>query len=322
MIADLHVHYAIHLLPSLQGLTYEGLTRAERRARGIDRSRAQIVALVARFLNHETPLGGWRVEMDKWRAGGIGAAMSVLYSPFAEFDLAPLGDGTYLRDVMAQLQLVEEDIKENHGGVAAIVTSSRQLADARAAERVAVMHCVEGGFHLGATRREIEAAVDGLARRGVTYVTLAHLIYREIAANANAFPFLTDGLFRLLFPQPRKGLSALGRAAVEAMVRDHVLVDVAHMSDHALHDTLNLLDRLDPARRVAVIASHSAYRFGRNRYNLDETAVRRIVERGGVIGLILAEKMLLDGDARRQTRSLEESAAVIRRGRNRKRSRC
>ena len=64
------------------------------------------------------------------------------------------------------------------------------------------MHCVEGGFHLGATPEQVDASVTALAARGVAYVTLAHLFWRRVAANAPALPFLPDALYNRLFPQP------------------------------------------------------------------------------------------------------------------------
>ena len=59
-----------------------------------------------------------------------------------------------------------------------------------------------------------------------------------------------------------------------------------------------------------MIASHSGYRFGKQKYNLDDEAVRRVAARGGVIGLILAQHQLNDGVVKK-TKTFEESFAVI-----------
>ena len=50
------------------------------------------------------------------------------------------------------------------------------------------VHCIEGGFHLGATPEEVTANVHELADRGVLYITLAHLFWRRVAANTPALP--------------------------------------------------------------------------------------------------------------------------------------
>lgn len=192
-----------------------------------------------------------------------------------------------------------------------MVHSSRELDAAISDGKVALVHCVEGGFHLGADPESVERAVARLARHGVAYVTLAHLFWRGVATNANALPFLSDCVYRLLFPQPSQGLSELGRAAVTAMVRERMLIDVAHMSERAFTETLDLLNELDPARTVPVLASHSAYRFGGQHYGLTAPMLRRIAERGGVVGLIFAQHQLLDGLGRREAASLEQSLGVL-----------
>jgi membrane dipeptidase len=314
VIADLHSHYPMHLVPG--GPDAVRLLRSPRaKRRLLDRVRALLVGLASRFANYETPESGPRVTVPLLEAGDVRIALSVLYSPFDEFDLAlPYGappTGEYAAGVVRQLELVERDVERNFAGRAAIVRDPRELEAALTAGRIALVHCVEGGFHLGGTPDEVERAVERLARRGVAYITLAHLVWRSVATNANAIPFLPSPLYRLLFPQPRVGLTELGRAAVRAMVRHGVLVDVTHMSARALDDTFAVLDELDPERSVPVLASHGAYRFGGDRYNLDEATVERIAARDGVIGLLLAEHQLTDGVRLRRTSGLADSLEVV-----------
>jgi len=153
--------------------------------------------------------------------------------------------------------------------------------------------------------------VTTLARRGVAYIVLPHLLWRGVATNSPAIPFLPDWLYRILFSQPKIGLTALGKAAAEAMVREGVLIDLSHMSTHAIADSFELLDELDPDRRVPVIASHGAFRFGGQEYGVDEETLLRIAGRGGVVGLIFAQHQLNDGVRRRETKTFEESFEVI-----------
>ena len=79
------------------------------------------------------------------------------------------------------------------------------LDAAIAAGQTAIVHCIEGGFALGATPAEIDVNVAELARRGVAYVTLAHLFWRGVATNAPALPFMPDWLYKLVFTQPKWG---------------------------------------------------------------------------------------------------------------------
>ncbi len=316
MVADLHAHYAMHLAPGDEPTTLELLGPGARRLRARDRLRATIVGLLGRFANYPSPDSEPRVTLSTLRAGHVGLTYSVLYSPFDEMDLAqpysapPQPD--YPVSLIRQLELVEKDIEENHSGTAAVAHDPDELERLLPSGKVVFVHCVEGGFHLGATPAAIEASVAQLASRGVAYVTLAHLFFRQVATNAPAIPFIPDWIYRLLFPQRRDvGLTPLGEAAVRALVDQRVLVDLSHASEAALDDTLELLDRLDPDRRVPVLSSHGGYRFGRQRYNHSDETVRRIAERDGVIGLIFANHQILDGVGGPKPSGLPDSVRVL-----------
>ena len=63
---------------------------------------------------------------------------------------------------------------------------------------------MEGGFSLGdgappKSRRTSPSSPN----RGVGYVTVAHLFWRQVATNAPALPFLPDSTYNALFPQPQ-----------------------------------------------------------------------------------------------------------------------
>jgi microsomal dipeptidase-like Zn-dependent dipeptidase len=313
MIADLHAHYPIHLLPEDRPSTFQQMARRQT-ARRRDRLRAWIVGLLGRFSNYESFESGPRVTVPSLSEGEVGVVLSVLYSPFDEMDLEqPYGAApqeSYLGALSRQLELVDQDIAAKHADTATVARNAGELDQALVDGKIAFVHCVEGGFHLGASPEAVERAVEQLARRGVAYVTLAHLFWRRVATNAPALPFLPDPVYRLLFPQPSEGLTDLGRAAVRALCAERVLIDLAHMSERALEDSFALLDELDPQREIPVVASHTGYRFGRQEYNLSEATIRRVADRGGVIGLIFAEHQLLDGLGR-APKSLEDSVAVL-----------
>lgn len=315
VIADLHAHYPMHLVPQGEGTVLDLITSPRARWRLLDRARAGLVEIASRFANYESFEAGPRVTVPLMRDGGVRVALSVLYSPFDELDLrkrypSPPDDG-YLDSILRQAEAVERDIADSFADQATVAHEPAELDAALAAGKLALIHCVEGGFHLGGSPESIDRAVTELARRGTLYITLAHLIFRGVATNSNAIPFLADPIYHALFPQPRAGLTELGRAAVRAMVRERVLVDVTHMSRRAFDETLALLDALDPDRTVPVIASHAAYRFGADRYNLSDSEVRRIAARDGVIGLILAEHQAANGLRWRHTRKLDDSLEIV-----------
>lgn len=314
MIVDLHAHYPMHLVPGDPGLTLRLLTDARSRHRMADRLRAVLVGVASRFANYRSFTSGPGVTVESMRAGGYGVALSVLYSPFDEADpLRPFGappGETYLPTLLRQLELVEERIASRHRGQARIARTPADLDAARRAGELAIVHAIEGGFHLGP---DPAPAVAELARRGVAYVTLAHLFFRGVATNANALPFLSDGLYHVLFRQPRVGLTDLGEAALRAMAAHGVLVDVTHMSERSLRDTFALLDEIDPNRTVPVLASHMACRFGSYEYNLDDETIATAAERGGVLGVIACDHFVRTGGHARPPATWEGTLeAVIR----------
>lgn len=180
-----------------------------------------------------------------------------------------------------------------------------------AAGRTAVLHCVEGAFHLGRTPPAVRAAVRELADRGVAYLTVAHLFPRGVATVAPTLPRLSDRAYGALFRQPRAGLSELGRAAVEAAVEHQVVVDVSHMSNQSLDETFALLDALDPARTAPVMASHVGHRFGEEAYTVTPETTTRIAERDGVVGIIASEPHLRHGLADRKADGFAEGAELF-----------
>ena len=207
MVCDLHSHYPMHLVPGFDHAAYELVTSRRARAHLLDRARAGLVDIAGRVGNYESISSGPRVTVAKLREGRVGVALSVLYSPFDEMDLAlrygSPPEGRYFHTLVRQLDSVEAEVAANHGGQAAVARNPAELDAAIAAGTVALVHCVEGAFHVGAT---------------------------PAATNAPAIPCLPDPVYRLLFPQPDVGLAELGRAAVRACVRERVLVDVSHMT--------------------------------------------------------------------------------------------
>ena len=293
MIVDLHAHYPMHLSAAS---TLARMADHHRPGWG-DTIRALILNLANRLANYPKS-GQPAVTIPNLKAGGVGVVLSVLYQPFDEIDLdekygAP-PRGSYFADLEAQLAAVETNVAR-FGADAAVVKNHNQLDAARALGKVALIHAVEGGFHLGDTAQHVRDNVARLAGHGVAYVTLAHLFWRDIATNAPALPFLPDWLYQLLFPQPAKGLSNLGLAALNAMVEQRILIDLTHMSGPAMTETLARLDTIDPQRRVPVVATHGAYAFGGLKYNLRDAQLQAIAARRGVVGLIVCKHYMTDG---------------------------
>jgi microsomal dipeptidase-like Zn-dependent dipeptidase len=294
MLVDLHAHFPMHLLPDEQQRTHEHARTWWRRRR-----QALIVSLISRLANYQGPGDAPSVTETLMREGDVGVTLSMLYQPFDEMDLAQTYGAppreSYFHDILAQHQTVE-DYVQAHSGAVAIAHSAVEL-DALLPEGVPILiHAIEGGFQLGRDEAEVRSNVQVLAGLGVAYVTVAHLFFRDVATNAPALPFLPDWLYNRIFPQnPNEGLTALGRAVVETLVDEGVLVDITHMRKQSIDDVLDLLDARDPAREIPVIATHMAYRFGGLEYCFDDATITRVAARGGVLGCILCEHYITSG---------------------------
>ncbi|HKJ93831.1 MAG TPA: membrane dipeptidase [Longimicrobiales bacterium] len=294
VIIDLHTHYPMHLLAR------EPMPPSRFRNRKtalLDWVRGPVLRIANRLWNYPGAGSAPAVTNDSLARSSVRAAVSVLYAPFDEVDVGlPYGAppaSRYMDGLLRQLDLVEASVTGQTESV--IARNPAELDAAVQGGRVALVHAVEGGFHLGASPREVAANVASLARRGVAYITLAHLFWRQVATNTPALPFLPDRVYRWIFPQPDVGLTELGRAAVAAMVRNGVLVDVTHMSRRAFDETIAILDALDPHERVPVIASHAACDFGGLAYNLADDQVVAVARRGGVVGLIASRHYMARG---------------------------
>ena len=308
----MHCHYPMRVLAEAPAesrpagvavspnMTVDAIADVSRRPGWLNKLRAAVLRWAAGKLNYRDDQ--WRVSLAELEKGDVRAVFSVLYEPFAEIDLDewPGSDPEqgYFGDLVTQIERVEGQLKrvdpdkERHAIVRNAETLDRALGDGK----VAFMHCVEGGFHLGGDRDQIDRRIAKLAELGVVYITVAHLFWRGVAGNAPALPFISDAFYNLLFwPWRRSGLSRLGVELISAMHRHRILVDVSHMNQRALDDTFTLLRRLDgddDPRDYPVIASHAGYRFGKQAYMLSADTIREIAERDGVIGLILARHQL------------------------------
>jgi microsomal dipeptidase-like Zn-dependent dipeptidase len=281
MLVDLHAHYPIHLIPRKGGM-HAALTQWPSQ-----RLRALVINLISLLLNYQGPGDTPGVTVERMLEGDVGVVLSVLMEPFDEVD----GYGSpprpeYFQHLLEQLELVEQEVA-THAPAARVVHTGDELRESVRGKQLAFVHALEGGFQLGAEPAEIEANVATLNGYGVAYVTVAHILWRQVATNSAAIPSIPDWLYHLLFPQPDGvGLTERGRALVTAMTRHRMLVDVTHMSDRSLADTFKLLDEIDGDRQVPVIATHMACRFGGLEYSFTDDTIDAIARRGGVLGVI------------------------------------
>jgi microsomal dipeptidase-like Zn-dependent dipeptidase len=305
-IADLHCHYPMHILAEGDEDRFVKPLREIPKRRLWHKIRAILVRWAAKRLNFGKK-EEWLVSLDELNDGGVRLVFSVLYVPETELGIEEWLSGRpadhSFNELLTHMDEVEAHLTDPRSATPEheLVTESSQLESARKDKRIRFVHCIEGGTHLGSDAAAIDGRIKQLAQRGVGYITLAHLFWRHVATNAPALPNLSDRQYDSLFCQPDEiGLSARGEAAVRAMYRYGVLIDISHMRQRAIDETFALLAELDeqgdndPAA-YPVLATHAGYRFGELSYMLNAETVRAVASRDGVIGLIMAHHLLNDG---------------------------
>ena len=104
-------------------------------------------------------------------------------------------------------------------------------------------------------------------------------------------------------------LTPEGRELIKELDRQHILHDASHLAEQSFWDLIDLTDR-------PIIASHSNCRAivgndPRGRHLTDEM-IRKIIERGGVIGINLFDRFLLPFDQHGKRRAtLEDVVAHV-----------
>ncbi|HST40551.1 MAG TPA: membrane dipeptidase [Conexibacter sp.] len=320
MIFDWHAHYPMQVVKDLSpDSTIDRMRRVRGRATLGDRIRALILNLASRIGSDRDEHSGPRITVAGMNEAHVGVMMSVLFRPFEEMDLgkpyAAPPASRYFPALLEDLEAVEAHVAGLSDRRARMAHDRAELERCLSDGTTAIVHCVEGGFHLGDRDEEIAANCAELARRGVAYVTVAHLFFRQVATNAPAIPFIPDPLYGVLFPQRgRDRLTPRGEAVVRGLVANRILIDISHMDPGAIGEVVALLDgELDPAAQVPIVSTHAGYRFGRQQYMHDDETLRQIARRDGVVGLIMAQHQLNDGLRRGRTTTLQQSLDVIRR---------
>lgn len=151
------------------------------------------------------------------------------------------------------------------GEQARIVRGAKDLEENLAQDRLSAVIGVEGAHALEGRVERVEA----LWRRGVRFMSLTHL--SNNALGGSSFPIMRE-----------KALTAHGREVLDEMARIGMSVDVAHASKTTLEGILSHPTARPMCSHTGVSAEGGGWR------NLDDGALKRIADRGGVVGIIFA----------------------------------
>jgi len=219
------------------------------------------------------------VDVPRLLEGGVGCQVFACFVSEPEQATRPVERG---RELMAAVQRLQRDLR---------VVFPRNVAELKAlattSDRVGALLAIEGGEAIG----DDPAALAELKRGGVRYITLS---WNDNALGGCAFG---DG----------RGLSPLGREMVAEMGRQRILVDVAHASDATLADILDLV-------QTPVIASHANARaLCDTPRNLSDAQLRRLADRGGVVGVFFVAGFLTEAAKQREAPLIAQYHELTRR---------
>jgi hypothetical protein len=168
MIVDLHSHYPLHLLAG-EPATLDAMLSTNRTSFQ-DKVRALVLRLANAIGNYPGSGAQPAVTIASLTNSNVRVALSTLFAPFAEIDLEePYGappKPRYFPDLLRHIQMVEDSVV-GHEHDAAVAHNPAELKAALAANKVVLIHVVEGGFHLGNTEATVQANVAALATCGV-----------------------------------------------------------------------------------------------------------------------------------------------------------
>jgi membrane dipeptidase len=182
--------------------------------------------------------GARKVDLPKMIRGGLSAACFVAYVP--QTTRTPAAEDAAYARAIAMLDQINWMQHTTSPIAVRVTTRADAIVEARRDGFLAIVPCVENGFAVGADLSRIAE----FRRRGAIYMTLTHNGHNALADSCNPRRDLGDR------ETEHGGLSTFGRAAVAAMNKAGMLVDVAHTS----RDTMV---QAAEASRAPIVSTHS-----------------------------------------------------------------
>jgi len=223
----------------------------------------------------------WQMDLPRARDGGLdGAVLGIVVNPDEERPeqilplslLARVERGRGLPQTLETLDLLAAAARAQPGQLA-FARSGTELREAVAAGRFAALAGLEGAHGIGDRLENLRSAWE----RGLRMLGLAHF-----QASAAAYPMTDSG-------SAGRGLTSFGRELVAEMEALRMVVDLAHVNARGVDDALGAMTQ-------PCVVSHSACRAVHDHpRNLSDEQLRRIADRGGVVGLAVGREFLGPG---------------------------
>ncbi|WP_260483290.1 dipeptidase [Sphingomicrobium flavum] len=192
-------------------------------------------------------------DMERLKQGRVGAQLWSVYIP------ASVTGDEAIRYTIEQIDITDRLIAA-YPETLAWADTADEIEAIHASGRIASFAGIEGGHQIGGNL----AALRQFRKLGAIYMTLTHSATTGWADSATDDP-------------KHGGLSDFGRIVVAEMNRVGMLVDLSHVTEDAMHDTLDV-------SKAPVIFSHSSARaVGGHPRNVPDSVLQRLADNGGVV---------------------------------------
>jgi membrane dipeptidase len=218
-------------------------------------------------------LGGEPIHTDlnRLKASGITGEFMSIY----------VGGDTWRagRAMVRAMELIDATNREAERHESLIpCTTAAEIRRAKKSNQVCLLMGIEGGYAI----QDSLFALRNFYRLGVRYMTLTHNATHDWAdAHGDE--------------KRNNGLSDFGKEVVREMNRLGMLIDISHVSDKVMHDSLDI-------SKAPIIASHSGARGVSNHTrNVPDDVLKRLPQNGGVIMVVFYPGFLEDRTMREAT---------------------
>lgn len=222
-----------------------------------------------------------QVDLPSMLIGGLDAGFFVVYTPQGE--LTEDGYKTAFEAAEEGYRGIIRMLRANRNKIG-LATSADEVEALSEAGMLVALIAIENSYPLGATPEEVNERVAKWANRGARYASLSHFGHNQFGGSSNPSSARNDG--------DDPGLTDLGRTLVAALNDHGIMVDVSHVGERTVADTI-------AASRAPVIASHStAAGVHDNPRGLTDDQLRAIRDSGGVAQMTAFRSYIGDVDPR------------------------
>lgn len=189
-----------------------------------------------------------------------------------------------------QINKLHRLVKANHDLI--LITSRKDLdawqqRRARGEKVIGAMLALEGAQPIVG----YPAWLDSLQASGLRMIGLTHFFDNAFAGSAHG--------------EHKGGLSDEGRALIRTLEQYRIIIDLAHASPRAIDDVLSIATR-------PLVVSHTGVRATcDNRRNLSDDQLRRIADKGGIIGIGFWDVATCGDDVESIARAIRHAVQVM-----------